>query len=324
MKIIIPVAGAGTRLQPHTLTLPKVLLHVGGRPVLSHVLDPLTKLQLEEVIFVIGFKGELIKEYVQQNYSFKVRFIHQEKLLGLGYALHLALEEIDNDSILVILGDTIVKCDIEQFIKAGDYVLGLHQVEDPRRFGIAEVADGYITSLEEKPERPQSNLALIGLYYFEQSDSLKKELTTLVKSGKTTSGEIQLTDALESMIETGTRFVPYEVQEWYDCGKKETLLQTNRHILEKLPPLDEIEGSVLIHPVFVAPTARIVKSILGPNVSVSDGAVVENSILKETIVSSQAHVKNAILENSLVGQNATVGGEIQVVNIGESSRLRSH
>jgi len=323
MKVIIPMAGAGTRLQPHTHTIPKPLLPVGGKPVLAHVLGPLIKLQPDEIIFVIGFKGELIKEYVRENYSFKAGFVYQEKLLGLGYALHLALETVKDGAILVILGDTIVECDLAKFTKAGRFVLGLRQVDDPERFGIAELSNGYVTALVEKPPYPQSNLALIGLYYFEQLAGLKNELQTLVQSGKQTSGEIQLTDALQGMIGAGAKFVPYEVQDWYDCGKRETLLQTNRHLLEKLPPPPDIAGSVLIPPVFVAPTARIVNSILGPNVSVSDGATVQNSILKDTIVDSQAHVESVALKDSLVGHNAIVTGKTQVVNIGDSSEIQS-
>ncbi len=323
MKIIVPVAGAGTRLQPHTFTLPKVLLHVGGKPMLAHVLDPLMKLQPEEVIFVIGFKGELIKDYVQRHYSFKAGFVLQEELLGLGYALHLALRAVEGGPVLIMLGDTIVECDLNKFIAAGDFVLGLCQVDDPRRFGIAEISNGAVASLVEKPRHPRSNLALIGLYYFSELSGLKEELHTVVQSGKLTSGEIQLTDALQGMINAGTRFVPYEVQEWYDCGKKETLLCTNRHLLKKLPPPAAIEGSILVRPVFAAPTARIVNSILGPNVSVADGALVENSILKDTIISNQARVRNVILENSLIGHNTTVAGEARIVNIGNASQTES-
>lgn len=324
MKVIIPVAGAGTRLQPHTFSLPKVLLHVAGRPMLAHVLDPLAKLKPDEVIFVIGFKGELVKQYVLEHYSFKAGFVPQERLLGLGYALHLALEVVENGPVLVLLGDTIVECDLQEFAKAGDFVLGLRQVDDPQRFGIAEVSNGYVVGLEEKPVRPQSNLALIGLYYFKEAGGLKRELKTLVQSGKLTGGEIQLTDALQRMIEAGTRFVPYEVHRWYDCGKKETLLQSNRHILQKLPPPPDIDGSVLIRPVFIAPTARIVNSVLGPNVSVSDGAVVENSIIKNSIIGYEARVEKVILEDSLVGQKAVVSGEKKIVNIGDFSQVRDH
>jgi len=321
MKVIIPVAGEGKRLQPHTFSLPKVLLHVAGRPVLAHILDPVAKLKLEEVIFVIGFKGELIKQYIQQNYDFKAGFVFQERLLGLGYALHLALETIENGPVLVILGDTIVECDLQQFTSAGDFVLGLRQVDDPQRFGIAQISDGHVVSLEEKPHQPKTNLALIGLYYFKESADLKKKLNRLVKSGQLTSGEIQLTDALQEMIEAGTRFIPYEVQGWYDCGKKETLLQTNHHILQKLPPPPDVDGSVLIHPVFVAPTAKIVNSVIGPNVSIADGAVVENAIIRNSIIGYEARVVNVILEDSLVGQKAVVSGEKKVVNIGDFSQV---
>jgi glucose-1-phosphate thymidylyltransferase len=321
MRVIVPVAGAGTRLQPHTFSLPKVLLHVAGKPVLGHVLDPVTRLDPDEVIFVIGFKGDLVKEYVQKAYPFKTSYVYQKELLGLGYALHLALETVGDGPLLVILGDTIVDCDLQQFTTAGDYVLGLRQVDDPHRFGIAEIADGYIVGLEEKPQHPKTNLALIGLYYFRQSDLLKKELERIVQSDKRTSGEIQLTDALQGMIERGTRFVPFEVQGWYDCGKKETLLATNYHLLKKMPPPAAVNGSAFIPPVYVAPSAKVVNSVLGPGVSVSEGAVVENAVIRNSIIGSAAQVKNVILEDSLVGQKAMVSGGKRVVNIGDYSEI---
>lgn len=323
MKVIIPVAGAGTRLQPHTFTLPKVLIPVAGRSVLAHVLDPVAKLKPDEVIFVTGFKGELIEEYVKQHYSFKARCVSQKHLLGLGYALHLALEGLENGPGVVILGDTIVECDLDRFTKSGNFVLGLHQVDDPHRFGIAQVSDGHVVDLTEKPSNPKSNLALIGLYYFKELSGLKSELKSLVKSGKLTEGEIQLTDALQGMIETGTKFVPYEVQSWYDCGKKETLLESNRRLLQKLPPASDIDGSALICPVFIDPTAKIINSVVGPNVSISDGAVIQNSIIKDSIVSSHACVENIIIESSLIGPNSVVSGEKKIVNLGDSTQIRS-
>jgi glucose-1-phosphate thymidylyltransferase len=323
MKVIIPVAGAGTRLQPHTFTLPKVLIPVAGRPVLAHVLDPVAKLNPDEVTFVIGFKGELIKEFVADHYSFKARYVFQEDLLGLGYALHLALEGLENGPTVVILGDTIVECDLHQFTKAGDFALALCQVDDPHRFGIAEISDDRIVALEEKPSNPKSNLALIGLYYFKELSGLKSGLSALVQSGKLTDGEIQLTDALQGMIEAGTTFAPYEVQNWYDCGKKETLLESNRVLLEQLPAPAEIEGSALIRPVYVAPSARIINSVLGPNVSVSEDAIVVNSVIKDSIIGPKARVENMILESSLVGQNSVVSGDKKVVNTGDSTQLQS-
>jgi len=321
MKVIIPVAGAGTRLKPHTITQPKALLHVGGKPVLAHVLEPLVALEPDEVIFVVGHHGDQVMEYVRRNFPFRARFVPQEKLLGLGYALHLAMSDLTNEPVLVILGDTVVECDCKAFLDAGDYVLGLRQVDDPRRFGIAEVRDGYIVGLEEKPEEPKTNLALIGLYYFRESAMLKKMLAELVRSGTTTSGEIQLTDALHRMIEAGVKFSPYEVKGWFDCGKKETLLSSNREILMRLPQPGPIDGSVLIPPVFVAPTAKVVHSIIGPNVSIAEHAVVERSVVQNSIIGEEARVEDLVLDNSLVGQRAVVRGSRRQVNVGDTSRV---
>lgn len=319
MKVIIPVAGAGTRLQPHTLTLPKALLPVGDRPVLAHVLAPLVALEPEEVVFVIGHKGSQIMDYVRDNYSFKTRFVPQEKLLGLGYALHLAMKDLDDGPALIILGDTVVDCDCDKFLGAGDYVLGLRQVENPHRFGIAEVRDNYVVGLEEKPEDPKTNLALIGLYYFADTGLLKKELANLVRTGHTTSGEIQLTDALHAMIEAGIKFAPYEVEGWFDCGKKETLLSSNRELLKRLPDPKPVDGSVIVPPVYIAPDARIDGSIIGPNVSVLAGAAIEGSVVRNSIISEEAFVRHAVLDHSLIGRKATVTGKAQVLNIGDAS-----
>ncbi len=321
MKVIIPVAGAGTRLKPHTITQPKALLHVGGKPVLAHVLEPLVPLEPEEVIFVVGHHGDQIMDYVRRHFHFNSRFVPQEKLLGLGYALHLALKDITDEAVLIVLGDTVVECDCEAFVSAGDYVLGLRQVEDPTRFGIAEVSDGYIAGLEEKPDEPRTNLALIGLYYFRESALLKKHLEELVRSGTTTGGEIQLTDALHRMIEEGVKFAPFEVTGWFDCGKKETLLSSNREILTRLPQPAPVDGSVLVPPVFVAPTAQVRQCVLGPNVSVAEGAVVERSVVQNSIIGEDAHISDMVLDNSLVGRRAVVKGSKRQVNVGDTSRV---
>lgn len=321
MKIVIPVAGVGSRLQPHTFTVPKALLHVAGKPVLAHILEPVLQLQPEEVIFVIGFKGEQIKEYITNTYSFPTRFVPQEQLLGLGYALHLALQEVPTGPVLTVLGDTIVECNLKDFIAAGKYVLGLHRVDDPQRFGIAEVNGNTVTKLEEKPAAPRSDLALIGLYYFDEVETLKAELAALVQKGKRTGGEIQLTDALQAMIENGTSFVPYEVSQWYDCGKKETLLQTNRHLLKKISSVPAPEGSLVVPPVFIAPSARITNSIIGPYVSVAEDAVIENSIVTDSVIGVGAQLEHTILDNSLIGRKAIVKGVKQNINIGDYSHV---
>ncbi|MBK7142781.1 MAG: NTP transferase domain-containing protein [bacterium] len=319
MKVIVPVAGVGSRLRPHTHSTPKVLLPVAGRPILDHVLEPIARLQPEEVAFVVGYLGAEIEAYIQANYSFKARFVWQERLLGLGHAINLAVQQLADGPMLVVLGDTIVETDLKKFIAAGDYVLGLRQVADPHRFGIAEVANGVVSHLEEKPEHPNTNLAVIGLYYFHESQTLRKALKENSDSGLTTQGEVQFTDALERMIKGGTKFLPYEVTGWYDCGKKETVLETNQHFLKSMHNTVSRDGCAIIPPVFIADSARVTASVIGPYVAISDDAVVENSVIKNTIIGPKAIVRNLILHDSLVGSNATLNGVSSVVNVGDSS-----
>ncbi len=321
MRVIIPVAGVGSRLRPHTFSTPKALLHVAGRPILSHVLEPVVKLNPEEVIFVLGFRGDDIREYVEATFSFNSTFVTQDKLLGLGYAIGLGMSRVPEGPVLVLLGDTIVDCDLARFTGAGDVVLALRQVDDPHRFGIAEVRDGSIINLEEKPANPKTNLAVIGLYYFRDSRKIAHALQTHLASGRMTRGEVQFTDALQAMIEGGTRIVPFEVNEWYDCGKKETILATNRHLLTNQKHQRMLEGNTIIPPVFVADSAIIRHSVLGPYVSVSEGAVVEYSILKDTIVGPHAKVHGVVLEDSLLGHHVTVKGTGKRLNIGDSSEI---
>jgi glucose-1-phosphate thymidylyltransferase len=200
-------------------------------------------------------------------------------------------------------------------------VLGVRAVDDPTRFGIAETRDGVVVALEEKPAEPKSNLALIGLYFFKEIATLKKALADLVASGKTTKGEIQLTDALAMMISEGVEFHTFESGGWYDCGKKETLLETNRILIEKNGSTPAGDGNVYIPPVYVEPTAKITNCILGPNVSVSAGAVLERSIISNTIVAAKAHIVDVILDDSLVGNESRLRGPKRSINIGDSSEF---
>jgi glucose-1-phosphate thymidylyltransferase len=234
MNVIIPAAGIGSRLRPHTHTLPKALLHVAGKPILGHILDIITRLDADEISVVTGFMGDDVEKYVRNRYNRPIRFVRQEELLGLGYAVHLALAGLDDRPVLILLGDTIVETDLPDFISRGDNVLGLLPVDNPQRFGIADVAEGVVTRLVEKPDQPQSNLAIIGLYYISTVAGLRKHLDRMIASNQKNHGEFQLTDALQAMIEDGVRFVPYSVDGWYDCGECETLINTNRHLLERL------------------------------------------------------------------------------------------
>jgi len=321
MKVIIPVAGIGTRLRPHTFTTPKPLLFVAGKTVLDHVLEQVLKLNPEEIIFVVGFLGDQIKKFIELNYSFKARFVHQEKLLGLGFAVNLALQTIDCGPVMIVLGDTIVECDFEKFVNTGDFTLGLMPVDDPNRFGIAEVKDGKVLALEEKPEKPKSDLAIIGLYYFKDTALFKETLQNHVSSGKTTRGEIQLTDALQMMINDGVEFSSFEVREWLDCGKKESLLETNRHLLRDKKDSVSIEGNVIIPPVTIAPTAVITDSVIGPFVSIGAGTIVNKAVISNSIIGKEARVSEIVMENSLVGNNSKVRGDVKMFNVGNSSEI---
>ncbi|MBD3258047.1 NTP transferase domain-containing protein [candidate division GN15 bacterium] len=321
MKVVIPVAGAGTRLRPHTYSQPKPLLHVGGRAMLDYLLDPIVKLDPEEVIFVVGYMGEQIRQHIADNYEFKATYIHQDKLLGLGYALNLAIEDIPDGDILVILGDTIVEADLDRFIAAGDNVLGVMQVEDPTRFGIVVTENDRVVDLEEKPEDPKTNLAIIGLYYFKDVNPLKKALKTHVDTGNTTRGEIQFTDALALMAKDGEHLVPFEVSGWFDCGKKETMISTNEHLITTRNQTKSLEGCVLVPPVYVHPTAKVVRSVLGPNVSVSEKTVITNSVITNSLIGRESTIDKMMLDDSLVGHHVTLQGRSRSLNIGDNSEL---
>lgn len=321
MKIVIPVAGSGTRLRPHTYSQPKSLLLVGGKPMLAHVLDPIVKLDPEEVIFVVGYRGDQIKEYVRENYSFPATFITQDQLLGLGYALDLAVREIPDGDVLIILGDTIVESDLRAFIAAGDNVLGVLPVDDPERFGIVTVEDGRVTKLIEKPSEPESNLAIIGLYYFQDVKPLKEALAGHVLSGKTTRGEIQFTDALQIMLEQGVNFVTYKVDQWFDCGKKETLLSTNRHLVTTTGNNPELPGCTIVPPVHIHPTAQIERSSIGPMVSIARGTTIRDSQLQNCIVGENSTIIDSVLNDSLIGNQVRIRGGRLTANVGDSSEL---
>jgi glucose-1-phosphate thymidylyltransferase len=322
VKVIIPVAGIGTRLRPHTHTAPKALLYVAGKPLLGHILDSLKDIKFEEITFIIGFLGEQIVDYVTKNYDFNARFVEQKELHGLGYAINLGIEENETDDILVLLGDTIIETDWDAFIGQDKNLLGVRQVKDPRRFGVAEVEGDRITRLWEKPEKPPSNLALVGIYYIRDTQLLKKSLEELIRADIKTRNEYQVTDAFQIMLDKGAEIHTHEIEGWYDCGKAETLLETNHHLLDKCKECAPvIKGSVVIPPVFIDGTAKIENSIIGPFTSIAAGAQIENSIIVNSIVALEAHVFHASLKNSLIGDHAVVKGHYKTLNVGDSSEV---
>jgi glucose-1-phosphate thymidylyltransferase len=324
MKVIIPAAGIGKRLRPHTYSVPKALLHVAGKPMLGHILDIVRGLKPSQVILVVGFLGEQIVRYVSRNYKFKCKFIRQEELKGLGYALSLAVPQIDDrEPVLIILGDTIFEADLLPVIRGRYDALGVKRVEDPRRFGIVEMKGGFVKKVVEKPEKPSSNLAVVGVYFIRDTSLFKESLSRIVAERIITQNEYQLTDALQWMIDRKAKFRTFNVSGWYDCGKPETLLETNRQLLAKTHRAFRIKGSLAIPPVFVSRSARVENCVVGPYVSVADGAVIKNSVVQDSIVGSGARVESSVLESSLIGNNAWVRGAVGRLNLGDFSEIES-
>ncbi|MGD8628064.1 MAG: sugar phosphate nucleotidyltransferase [bacterium] len=321
MKAVIPVAGEGTRLRPHTHTVPKPLLRVAGKPILGHILDDVVALGIREVLLVVGYRGQNIVDYVRANYDLELSFVEQTERLGLGHAIHLSKEFVGDAPVLILLGDTIFKGDLKKMVASGGNSIGVRPVPDPERFGIAEIDGSRIVSLVEKPEKPKSNLAVAGIYSITESPVLYGALDSIIGSGRRTKGEFQLTDALNMMIEKGSELKWFEVEGWYDCGKPETLLETNRALLELASPRVEIPGSIIIDPVHIGPNVTVESSVIGPFVSVAENSVIRRSIIRNSIVGEGAEVEDGLLDSSLIGDHAVVKGKFKRLNVGDSSEI---
>jgi glucose-1-phosphate thymidylyltransferase len=325
MKAVIPAAGIGKRLRPHTYTKPKALVSVAGRPMLGHIIDSLIGMGVDELIPIIGYRGEMIKDYISSRYpDIRTNFVIQEQQEGIAHAVSMTREFADNSEVIIILGDTIIEADFNRIPEEGDYVLGVREVDNPGRFGIVEVEDDIVCGIEEKPDEPKSNLAIVGLYYLKDSSSLFEACEEIISRDIRTKGEYQITDALGMMIEQGTEFKPYRIEDWYDCGKIETLLQTNRILLDGEGEAPVIEGSVIIPPCSIAENCAIENSILGPYVSVSEGCEIRSSIIDNTIIEEGSRVASSVISNSVLGSRSKVTGEKMQLNISDNSSWSFH
>ncbi len=322
MKIIIPMAGLGTRLRPHTHTKPKPLLQVAGKTVLDHVLERLETLEIQEVVFIIGHLGEQIKEHVEATYDFAASYVEQRELKGQAHALYLAREHLSGE-LLIIFVDTIFEADLS-FLKdiSSDGVVFVKEVDDPRRFGVVTLQDGLITRFIEKPDEPISNLALVGMYYIKNSPLLLECTEAVLKENIKTKGEHYIADALQLMVDRGARLEISTVEVWEDCGKPETLLATNRYLLQKSGGQEgDTISSVVIPPVYIDPSASIENSVLGPYVSVASGVEIHDSIISDSIIDQGAHIQHAMLRESIIGSHAWVKGSFKKVDIGDNSNV---
>jgi len=322
MKVIIPLAGLGTRLRPQTHTKPKPLLWVAGKTVLDHILDRLTDLAFEEVAFIVGHLGDQIREHVEANYDFAASYIEQRELEGQVHALYLAREHLAG-AVFIIFADTIFEADLG-YLKhiSSDGVIFVKEVEDPSRFGVVTLRNGFIARFVEKPDEPISNLALVGMYYIKNSALLLECIEAVLKGDIKTKGEYYLADALQQMVDRGAKLETGTVEVWEDCGKPETLLATNRYLLEKSGGQEpEAHNSVIIPPVYVASSASITNSVIGPYVSIAEGVVIENSIVSDSIVDQGAHLRHTMLRESLVGCHSLMRGNFTKVDIGDDCEV---
>ena len=322
MRAIIPVAGVGRRLRPHTHTQPKALMHVAGRPILGHILDELVAAGVDDVVLVVGHLGEKVEEYVRSRYRLRLHVVEQSEPLGNGHAIYVAREYLNGDGTLIIMGDTIIKADLPHVLALPSSAIGVHEVSDPRRFGVVEVSNGRVRRLVEKPEVPASNLAVVGVYMIRNPRLLSASLERMVNEHRMVRGEYWLADALQMMVESGEKMETFHISGWYDCGTPEALLEANRELLaaDRASPAPP-PGSVVLSPSFVDPSAQIEGSVIGPFASVAEGARVTNSVVRDSIVNADATLDGVLLEHSIIGEHASVTGRAARINLGDSSEI---
>ncbi len=327
MKAIIPVAGAGTKLRPHTYTQPKALIPIAGKSILRFIVDQLCEAGINDFIFVVGYLGEKIQEYVKQTYPhLNCHFIYQHERQGTGHAIELTKTLVGDDEILVTLGDTICEYDVKEVIAMPYNMLGIKKVDDPRKFGVAEIdEENFIEHVVEKPSIPKSNMALVGIYKIKDTQFLYECLQNLFTQNIMHNGEYNLTDALDCMIKRGAEFKSFKVKSWFDCGKKETLLESNATLLKKYGGIisDNIksENSIIIPPVSLGDGCVLKNSIVGPHVAIGANANIQNSIIRDSIVGSFTALFEVVLDNSLIGSDASVKGVSRKLNIGDNTEL---
>jgi glucose-1-phosphate thymidylyltransferase len=328
MKIVIPLAGYGTRLRPHTWSKPKPLVNVAGKPVLGHVLDMFIGLpKIDEVIFIVGYLGEQVEEYVSEAYpDLNARYVVQDEMLGQSHAIWLAREGLSGPMIMAFV-DTLIETDLSQMNKEkAQAVAWVKEVEDPRRFGVVVLgSDKKVKRLIEKPSDMSNNLAVVGFYYFHKAEQLIAAIEAQMERGDQLKGEWYLADAINLMLEDGLEMRVEPVEVWKDCGKPEPLLETNRYLLEhgrdNSASASKQEGVVIVPPVYVDPTATIEYSVIGPHVTIGADCIVQRSMLQNSIVEAGSHITDSNLSGSLIGRNARVAGRSRSFNVGDSSEV---
>ncbi len=340
MQIIIPLAGLGSRLRPLTYTTPKPLVTVAGKPVLGHVLDSLQGVQIDDIVLITGYLGDQIEKYVKSTFpQYRTHFVEQKELNGQSPAIALT-RDIVNKDVLIIFGDTVVEADFSGLEAVQeDGVIFTKEVDDPRRFGVVQMDGPYIKRFVEKPAQFISKQAVGGVYYLKDSQKLFSAIDEQVARDIQLKNEFFLADALQIMIDRGAQLGTRMLANWYDCGTAQSLLDSNRFLLQKNIRISaNLSGSAIIPPVNIAPSAKLTNSIIGPHVSVGenvvvsdsrigpfvsigDGCTVTRSIIEDTIMNQNSTIEDAMLTNSLVGNQAHVKGKFDRLIVGDTSEV---
>lgn len=334
LKVIIPAAGAGKRLFPQTHTKPKPMVYIAGKPIIGHILDRMLDLKPEEIILVVGYHKEQIISYIDKHYKdkFNIRYVEQEERLGLGHSVYVTKEYATGSEIMIALGDMIFKSGYLDFYKfhvengSCSGSIGVREVEEPKKYGIVELESSspFVRKLEEKPENPASKLGIAGVYFVKDTPLLFEVLDWMFKNDIKNRGEYQLTDALQEMIQRGSRFKTFEVSSWYDCGHAKSLLETNRVLLEEKNPgpvMKNVCNFVIIQPVEIGENVKIINSVIGPYTSIAEDTRIENSIISNSVIGARTHVSNLNLESSIIGDDAKLLGKHNSLNIGDYSSI---
>lgn len=327
MKAIIPVAGAGTKLRPHTYTQPKALIPLAGKTILSIIIDQLREAGIDEFIFIVGYLGDKIRDYIDEKYpGLNAHFVNQSERQGIGHAILLTRHLVGDDEVFIVLGDTICEYQVKDVLEMPNSAIGIKRVDDPRNFGVAEMdEEGLIEKVVEKPQIPKSNMALVGVYKIRESLVLFQCLEDNVRNLVRNRGQFTITDAIECMLLKGVKFQSFKVQNWFDCGRKETLLESNATLLKKfggtISEEHSFENTIIVPPVSIAPGCDIRNSIIGPNVTIGEKTNINYSIIKDSIIGAFADLYDIVLTNSLIGSDTDVKGESRSLNIGDNTEI---
>ncbi len=336
MRCIIPAAGRGTRLRPHTHTKPKALLSLGNKPIISYILDGILEAKINDIVIIVGYEKEKLIDYVNLTYKDKcnITFVDQKQRKGLGHAIYSVNEFLDDEPVLIALGDSLYENSfsfmIDEFNKFSNLsgMITVKSVSNPEAYGnvIIEEGSNYIKNLEEKPLNPKSSLAITGVYLIRDTLSLRDILSDMVKSNHLgAGGEIQLTDALQIMIEKGAKLGIIDSGRWFDCGRKAALLAAHEYVLNKIGGSSissELQNSIIIPPVAIQSDCEISHSIIGPYVSIDTGCIIERGIISASIIGMYSTIKNASIHDSLIGDKIELIGGLSDLNIGDHSKIQ--